>query len=121
MTTVEKQVLIVLCAAFLLGTGLLVARRVSSSRMAAAGGPMITGTVEAVDNTGGPQININTARQYELEALPGIGPVLAARIIAYREKHGLFSSVEQLRRVSGIGPKRYELLRDMVVVELPGQ
>ena len=48
-------------------------------------------------------ININTADADELSLLEGIGPKLAERIISYREKHGRFSSVSELCRVSGIG------------------
>ena len=51
------------------------------------------------------RININTATQEELERLPDIGPVLAQRIIAYRQSHGPFRSVADLEKVNGIGPK----------------
>ncbi|MEW6459251.1 MAG: ComEA family DNA-binding protein [Bacillota bacterium] len=59
------------------------------------------------------RININTADRAELERLPGIGPSLAERIIRYREQNGPFSSVDDLKNVSGIGEKRLEGLRDM--------
>ena len=62
-------------------------------------------------------IDINTATRAELESLPGIGPVLAQRIIDYRERHGLFASVESIDNVPGIGPKRLETLRDYVTVD----
>ena len=48
-------------------------------------------------------ININTASADELEQLPGVGPVTAARIVEYRTKHGNYSSVSDLLGVSGIG------------------
>ncbi|MCX8065507.1 MAG: ComEA family DNA-binding protein [Candidatus Hydrogenedentes bacterium] len=60
-------------------------------------------------------ININTASQKELETLPGIGPVLANSIIEYR-KIKPFQSVDELLNVSGIGPKRFEKIRDLVTV-----
>lgn len=63
---------------------------------------------------GNPVLNLNWASQNELETLPGIGPALAGRIIEYREQTGGFSSVEQLRQVSGIGPKVFEKLKDLV-------
>jgi len=50
----------------------------------------------------------------QLDALDGIGPTLAARIVAHAKEHGGFRSVEQLQEVEGIGPKRFEALRDAV-------
>ena len=61
-------------------------------------------------------VNINTASAAELEELPGIGPVLAARIVADRERNGLFKSVDDLDRVSGIGPATLARLRPLVRV-----
>ncbi len=63
-------------------------------------------------------IDINHASQKELETLPGIGPVLAQSIISYRENQP-FRSVEDLLKVSGIGPKRYEKIRHLVTVSPP--
>ncbi|HEX3150767.1 MAG TPA: helix-hairpin-helix domain-containing protein [Gemmataceae bacterium] len=60
-------------------------------------------------------IDINTATAAELDKLPGIGPVLAGRIVAEREKKP-FTKVEDLRRVSGIGPKKMEAIRPLVTV-----
>ncbi len=62
-------------------------------------------------------ININTATQAELETLPGIGPALAARIIAYREANGPFPNIEAIQNVSGIGPSTFEEIRDLITVE----
>ena len=61
-------------------------------------------------------VNINTASPEELETLPGIGPALAERIIAYREEHGLFRSIDDLTKVSGIGESVLADLRDFVSV-----
>ncbi|MFH1609963.1 MAG: ComEA family DNA-binding protein [Candidatus Bipolaricaulota bacterium] len=60
--------------------------------------------------------NINLATAEELEKLPGIGPVFAARIVAFREEHGPFRTVDDLLRVSGIGPKTLDGFRDLVTV-----
>lgn len=59
-------------------------------------------------------VNINTAGQAELETVPGIGPVIARAIIAYRTEHGPFQSVDDLIAVSGIGPKTLEKIRPYV-------
>ena len=62
-------------------------------------------------------VNINTATKEELMTLPGIGEVIAERIIAYRQTYGSFSSVEELDAVSGIGDKRLDAIRDYITVE----
>jgi competence protein ComEA len=61
-------------------------------------------------------VNVNTATAEELETLPGIGEVLAATIVQYREEHGPFTSVDQLVDVSGIGEVTLEEIRDLVTV-----
>lgn len=60
-------------------------------------------------------IDLNTATAAELDRLPGIGPVLAGRIVAEREKKP-FAGVDDLRRVSGIGPKKLDAIRPLVTV-----
>jgi competence protein ComEA len=66
--------------------------------------------------TEGGIINVNTATATELEALSGIGEVLAAAIVDYRTDNGPFTSVDQLEDVSGIGPATLEEIRDQVTV-----
>ncbi len=61
-------------------------------------------------------VSLNSATESELTTLPGIGPATAAAIIAHRETTGGFSTVEQLLDVRGIGPARYESLRDQVIL-----
>jgi competence protein ComEA len=60
-------------------------------------------------------VQLSTATLEQLETLPGIGPVMAQKILDFRTKHGAFSSVDELDAVSGIGPKRLDQLRDLVV------
>jgi competence protein ComEA len=62
-------------------------------------------------------ININTATQAELEALPHIGPAIAAKIIAYREKYGPFARIDDIKRVAGIGPSTFDDIKDLITVE----
>lgn len=62
-------------------------------------------------------VNINTATSAQLVALPGIGVILANRIVAYRDAHGPFSSVDQLDEVDGISTSLVEKLRQLVTVD----
>ncbi|MDD2360007.1 MAG: ComEA family DNA-binding protein [Syntrophaceticus schinkii] len=77
-------------------------------------GSGVESTASAVESGG--KININTASAAELDTLPGIGPVLAQRIIDYRTTHGQFRSVADLQKVSGIGSRRYEQLKDLITI-----
>ncbi|PZT98413.1 MAG: competence protein ComEA [Gordonia sp. (in: high G+C Gram-positive bacteria)] len=87
----------------------------AGSPPAAAGtappGPAPAGTAD-----GAGKVNLNTATEAELDTLPGVGPVTAAAIIAWRQAHGSFTSVDQLAEVDGIGPARLEKLKDKVTV-----
>ncbi|VEI14089.1 ComEA family DNA-binding protein [Trueperella bialowiezensis] len=74
------------------------------------------GAGNAGGSAGKEKVNVNTASQAELETIPGIGPVTAQAIIAWRDEHGNFRSVDELTEVSGIGPKTLERLRDHVRV-----
>ncbi|MDG4805699.1 ComEA family DNA-binding protein [Micromonospora sp. WMMD1120] len=76
-----------------------------------AAGPAVGGAAPAT----GP-LNLNTATLAQLDALPGVGPVLAQRILTHREQQGGFRSVGDLRQVDGIGDARYEQLKDLVTV-----
>ena len=78
-------------------------------------------TIQSPEATGAPRvgdgrININIASQSELTDLPGIGNVLASRIVDYRRQHGDFARIEDIRNVSGIGEKRYEAIQDKITV-----
>ena len=73
-------------------------------------------TVSVASEASGP-LNINTATADELETLPNIGPVLAQRIIDYRNQIGRFSFAEQLLDVEGIGEKTFAGIKDYITVE----
>lgn len=61
-------------------------------------------------------VNLNTATAAELETLPGIGPALAGRILDWREQNGRFTSIDELREVSGIGEQRFAQLEPLVTL-----
>ena len=67
-----------------------------------------------VSNTNIELVNINTATLDELNALPGIGPTTAQKIIDYRTENGGFSTIEDIMNVSGIGPATFEDLKDLI-------
>lgn len=76
--------------------------------------PLATQTAETEATDG--KININTATQEQLRTLPGIGEVIAQRILDYRNEHGSFESIYDLNDVPGIGEKRIEALLEYVTV-----
>ena len=74
----------------------------------------------AAASAGGPPsaaapLDLNTATPEQLDALPGIGPATAAKIIGFRQAHGPFRSVDELDAVPGIGPSRIEQLKGLVL------
>jgi competence protein ComEA len=85
-----------------------------SSGTAAPGAP--SSTSRADKPARGEAVNLNTATVQQLDALPGVGPVTAAAIVAWRDANGKFTSVDQLAEVDGIGPARLEKLRPLVHV-----
>ena len=61
-------------------------------------------------------VNVNTASAEQLDVLPGVGPTTAAAIVAHREQHGPFQTIDQLGDVHGIGPAKLDALRGLVTV-----
>jgi len=66
-----------------------------------------------------PRIDVNRAGPTEIQLLPGIGPELAARIVAHRDKHGPFEGIGDLRKVSGMGPATLERIRPAISLSWP--
>lgn len=81
-----------------------------------ATGPDAGASRSPPSSSAGGVVNLNTADQAALEALPGVGPVMAANILAWREKNGPFTSSAQLQEVPGIGPARLRQLEPLVTV-----
>lgn len=83
------------------------------------GPPVDSGTSEPQPTAGGAStalVDINSANVTQLDELPGIGPVLAQRIVDFREENGPFKSVEELENVSGVGPAVLAKVKDLVTV-----
>ena len=80
----------------------------------------LTVPVLAGNQSGGPneKININTAPVEELMRLSGVGEAYARRIVEYRETQGLFSHIEELKNVKGIGDKIFEKNKNRITVEI---
>ncbi len=90
------------------------ARKVVDGELIVVGAPALAGP-----GAGAPPaalIDINTATVAQLQELPGVGPVLAQRIVDYRDQHGGFAAVTDLRKVSGIGDARFNDLKNRVTV-----
>jgi competence protein ComEA len=103
-------------------TGLNLARQVADGEQILVGVPggapvgTPTGPVSPGGPSAGGQVDLNTATVAQLEDLPGVGPVLAQRIIDWRTEHGRFTSVDELQEVSGVGEKKFASLKPHVRV-----
>ena len=122
-------VLILLTIAFIAFTaGFFFGRNMNSSvvsRMPTAQAPVNTDTTENMEHVqvitpteqSSRKVNINTATVSELDLLPGIGPVLAQRIVDYRDANGHFTSIADLCLVEGIGSEKLMNLIELITVE----
>lgn len=93
----------------------------STPRSATPGAPAPAASTPAASPAPGPRagepvptVNVNTATEADLERLPGIGPVLARRIVQHREARGLFRRLDDLLEVEGIGPKLFRRLQPLL-------
>jgi competence protein ComEA len=94
-------------------TSLNLARKLVDGEQILVGVPSVAaGAAESAGPTS--PVDLNTASVAELDALPGVGPVLAQRIVDWRTAHGGFTSVSQLRQISGIGDSKFADLQPLV-------
>ena len=63
------------------------------------------------------KVNINTATEAQIALLPGLGPKLATEVVTYRTNNGGFKTIEDIKKVSGVGDKKFEKIKDYVVLE----
>lgn len=123
----KVSVLLAVVTALFVGftLGLFVGRNTGSGTVTLAVSPQMqtapttaaTAAAETVpDETVSFPVNINTADADTLTALPGIGQVLAERIVAYRRQNGPFRAVEEITNVEGIGEKKAEAILDLITV-----
>jgi competence protein ComEA len=98
--------------------GINLARRLVDGEQIVVGAdtPGQQGVQPVGDPAGTAVVNLNAATAEQLKGLPGVGDVLAQRIVEFRDAHGGFRSVDQLREVSGIGERKFAELRDKVAV-----
>jgi competence protein ComEA len=89
-------------------TGVNLAERLSDGQM------IFIGNAQSMQLSSDPRFNLNLATESDLDSLPGVGPVMAGRIIAWRESNQRFHSIEELQEVPGIGPKVFANLKPLV-------
>ena len=115
LTEKERLTLAVLGALALLGLGMLIWQQ-RRPPLTVEVGPMPPYAQWEALLSEAKQIDLNHATAEELERLPEVGPSLAQRIVEYRHANGPFSKPEDLRNVSGIGPKTVDALQEYVTV-----
>lgn len=106
LTNSEKKIALFLGASLLLGITLLFFRSAGWKT-----GPITVQSKSQLSVARNSRININAASDFSLTSLPGIGPALANRIIDYRKRNGPFVSAEDLKKVKGIGERKFERIR----------
>lgn len=126
LTATERRVLLFVTGAFVAGLGIrliqetfpstpVITYETADSTFAALSTAALTGSEQKTHRQKGP-LDLNTATKQELLALPGIGNVTAERIILYREDHGPFQSINDLRKVKGISDRKVEQLKPLITV-----
>ena len=126
-TAAERKVVYFLVGALLLGFGIRWVRsqqqppafdyNKSDSTFTALSNAIKQDTIGLSNHGTQGKLNINTATDMQLETLPGIGPVLAERIIQYRSANGSLRSPDELLKIKGITKKRLEQIKDFITIE----
>jgi competence protein ComEA len=91
------------------GQQVVVPRTGAAGGTAESGGPAAAG-----GGASGSPVSLNTATPEQLDQLDGVGPATAQKILQWRKEHGGFRSVDDLKQITGIGPKKFEALKDKV-------
>lgn len=110
-----SQILLFITAVFIfMMAGILIGRHTSGHHYKIPDNELVQNDKDTQNQEKSGKLNINTASLIQIDDLPGIGPVLAQRIIDYRTKHGSFSSIEDLLLVEGIGEVRLNKMKDYI-------
>ncbi len=118
LTKEEKVILIFLALTFVTGAGISAYKKSAQKTELSVRPYKIEALKEADEFIEERRfININSANLDGLRRLPGVGEKLAERIVQYRSAHGAFPSAEELMQVKGIGAKKFEKLKDLIVLE----
>jgi comEA protein len=127
LTVTEQRVILFLVATFLIGAGIRLYRetfpsspafdyRSMDSTFAALSESILADTTRAEDDDTVGLVNVNTATKKQLMSVPGIGEVIATRIIAYRREAGDFKDLDELGKVKGISKKKLGKLKPFLTV-----
>ncbi len=118
----EQKILLFLCVVFLAGAGIKAYRAMTAGEERSGFDYTRSDSVFAARSAGAiapaeVKIDINAASRAQLMTLPGIGPALAERIIAYRAAHRRFQRVDEVKNIAGIGAKKFERIRGSIEVK----